>query len=336
VSAKIIRWKRLPPNGDPCPVCDELIFGEDRTRHLRCVPRTVSYGCNGCEARFASLAQLAAHRCILSPPPIRYTRARMSAVRKPCPACGRGERDKTLKVTTDELGTVAYCYRCLYTTCQNHERPHLEPVRTTSDKPLDWSEKAESIWRRTQPLRGTIGQTYLEHRGCVLPPADSHLRFLAGGGKYPSSLCAAVTDARSGKPISMHFTRLAADGKGKAGSEQDKLLLAGHRKKGGVIRLWPDEAVTYGLAIAEGIESALAAAHLHTPVWAAIDASNLAAFPVLNGIESLAIYADHDDVGLGAARVCARRWREASREVRIRRPRTPGWDPADVLKGMVA
>lgn len=260
----------------------------------------------------------------------------MSAVRKPCPVCGRGARDKTLKVTTDELGTVAYCYRCLYTTCQNQGQPRLEPVRTTSDKPLDWSEKAESIWRRALPLRGTIGQTYLEHRRCVLPPADSHLRFLAGGGKYPPSLCAAVTDARSGKPISLHFTRLAADGKGKAGSEQDKLLLAGHRKKGGVIRLWPDEAITYGLAIAEGIESALAAAHLFTPVWAAIDASNLAAFPVLNGIEALVIFADHDDVGIGAAKLCAQRWRESGRETRIRRPRAKGLDMADVIAAKAA
>ena len=261
----------------------------------------------------------------------------MSAAPQPnrraaCPVCGRGPRDKAMKVTTDERGTVAYCHRCGYTECQNQDRPHLEPVRTTtSDKPLDWSEKAEAIWRKTLPLKGSIGQTYLEHRGCMLPPADSHLRFLAASGKYSPSLCAAVTDARSGKPTSLHFTRLAADGRGKAGTEQDKLLLAGHRKKGGVIRLWPDEAVTYGLAIAEGIESALAAAHFHTPTWAAIDASNLAGFPVLNGIESLVIYADHDDVGLGAAKICARRWRESGREIRVRRPRTKGWDIADVL-----
>jgi hypothetical protein len=67
-----------------------------------------------------------------------------------------------------------------------------------------------------------------------------------------------------------------------------------------------------------------------TPVWAAIDASNLAAFPVLSGIESLVIFADHDDTGLGAAKLCARRWRESSREVRVRKPRTAGWDIADV------
>lgn len=257
-------------------------------------------------------------------------------MRRPCPICARGGKDRALKITTDERGTVSYCHRCQYTECQNYEQPRIEPIRTKSDTPLDWSEKAEAIWRRTLPLRGSIGQAYLEHRGCALPPPDSHLRFLAASGKYPPSLCAAVTDARSGKPISLHFTRLAADGRGKAGTEQDKLLLAGHRKKGGVIRLWPDESVIYGLAIAEGIESALAAAHLHTPAWAAIDASNLAAFPVLNGIESLVIFADHDDVGIGAAKLCARRRKESGREVRIRSPRTQGWDIADVIAARAA
>ena len=219
----------------------------------------------------------------------------MSTVRRPCPVCDRGARDRALSATTDERGTVSFCHRCGYTHAENFERrPNIVPVRTTSAVPLDWSNRAESIWRRTLPLRGSVGQTYLERRGCMLPPRDSHLRFLAPTNKYPPSLCAAVSDVRTAKPISLHFTRLATDGHGKAGTEQDKLLLAGHRKKGGCIRLWPDEAVTYGLAIGEGIETCLAAAHLFTPVWACVDAGNLAAFPVLAGIDCLTIYADHD------------------------------------------
>jgi hypothetical protein len=233
-------------------------------------------------------------------------------------------------VTTDERGTVSYCHRCGYTESHLRERPRIESVRIRSAEPLDWSERAETIWRRTWPLKGSIGQTYLEHRGCVLPPTDSHLRFLPASGKYPPSLCAAVSDARTGKPISMHFTRLAADGTGKAGTEQDKLLLAGHRKKGGVIRLWPDEAVTYGLGIAEGIETALAAARVLTPMWATIDASNMATLPTLRCIDCLTIYADHDDAGIRAAQACARNWEGAAREVCIYRSRVPGEDIADM------
>ncbi len=143
-------------------------------------------------------------------------------------------------------------------------------------------------------------------------------------------MCAAVSDVRTGKPISLHFTRLAADGRGKAGTDRDKLLLAGHRKRGGCIRLWPDESVTRGLALAEGIETALAAAHVFTPIWATVDAGNMATFHVLPGIESMTIFADNDAAGLKAARDCGLRWRDAGREVRVRVPRKAGSDVADI------
>ena len=257
--------------------------------------------------------------------------------RAPCPVCDRGPKDKALAVTTDERGTVEFCHRCGFTRAENFERrPNVTPAPSRSAEPLEWSDRAEAIWRRTKPLRGTVGQTYLEYRGCLLPPPDSDLRFLEQADRRPPSLCARVTNAQTNRPLTLHFTRLATDGRGKAGTECDKLLLGGHRKKGGVVRLWPDECVTYGLGIAEGIESALGAAHLFTPVWAAIDASNLAAFPIVSGIDALTIFADHDDVGIGAAKLCARRWRDMGREVRIRMPRAKGADAADVAKGAAA
>lgn len=254
----------------------------------------------------------------------------MNTRRGPCPHCARGPKDDALAITHDERGTVSYCHRCGYTSADNVLPFRIVPPRTVrAAEPLDWSAKAETIWRRTQSLRGTLGETYLQHRGCALPPRDSHVRFLPSDGRHPPSLCAAITDIVTGQPISLHFTRLAADGRGKAGTDRDKLLLAGHRKKGGCIRLWSDESVTRGLALAEGIESALAAAHVFTPIWATVDAGNMATFPVLSGIESLTLFADHDDAGLRAARECGLRWRDAGREVRIRTPRTAGHDAAD-------
>jgi phage/plasmid primase-like uncharacterized protein len=147
-------------------------------------------------------------------------------------------------------------------------------------------------------------------------------------------LCGRVTDARTGQPISLHFTRLRPDGRGKAGTDLDKLLLGGHRKAGGVVRLWSNEAVTTGLAIAEGVETALAAAHVFMPVWAAIDAGNLEAFPVLPGVESLMIFADNDESGRGqrAARACAQRWADAGREAYIVTALETGADMADLAK----
>lgn len=250
--------------------------------------------------------------------------------RGPCPQCARGPKDDALATTHDERGIVSFCHRCGYTSADNVLPFRITPPRTVrAAEPLDWSTTAESIWRRTQGLRGTPGETYLQHRGCTLPPRDSHLRFLPADGQHPPSLCAAVTDIRTGRPISLHFTKLAPNGIGKAGTDRDKLLLAGHRKRGGCIRLWPDECVTRGLGIAEGVESALAAAHVFTPAWSTIDCGNLANFPLLPGVESLTVFADNDRAGLNAAKECGMRWRAAGREVHIRTPRTAGHDAAD-------
>jgi hypothetical protein len=84
-----------------------------------------------------------------------------------------------------------------------------------------------------------------------------------------------------------------------------------------VIRLWPDENVTLGLGIAEGIETSLSLAHAYGPVWSLIDAGNLAMFPILAGIESLTIAADNDPAGIKAARECALRWTIGEKHVRI-------------------
>src|SRR5690606_32695940 len=169
--------------------------------------------------------------------------------RAPCPRCDRGPRDTALAITTDERGTVAYCHRCGYVEAHNVSRPGRELPRVET-RPAD-PERLRAIWRRTVPLAGTIGETYLRHRHCVIPPRDGHVRYLASTDSYPPSLCSLVTDAETARPMTLHFTRLRSDGLGKAGTDRDKLLLGGHPKAGGVIRLWPDEAVTHGLGIAE-------------------------------------------------------------------------------------
>lgn len=250
------------------------------------------------------------------------------ARRAACPQCNRGPRDTAMAVTTDERGTVSYCHRCGYTAADKFERPGALPP-SRGYRP--WHELAAYLWSQSLPIVGTSAETYLQHRGCRVPPQDSDIRYLPARGKHAHAMLARVTDAMTSEPISLHFTRLTSDGRGKAGTDFDKLLLSGHRKAGGVVRLWPDEAITHGLAVAEGIESALCAAHAHTPVWSCIDAGNLSALPALAGIESLLIAADHDAAGIKAANECARRWHVAGREVRIALAKTAGQDPADVV-----
>jgi hypothetical protein len=52
-------------------------------------------------------------------------------------------------------------------------------------------------------------------------------------------------------------------------------------------------------------------------VWACIDAGNLAALPVLDGVEHLTIAADNDAAGQAAAQTCATRWAAAGRTVTV-------------------
>jgi hypothetical protein len=105
--------------------------------------------------------------------------------------------------------------------------------------------------------------------------------------------------------------------------------------KGCVIRLWPQESVGKRLVIAEGVETALAAAtrikhrgELLQPVWATGCAGNMHHLPVIPGIEQLIILADNDKSGTGevAAKECARRWLEAGRDVTVLMPATIGHD----------
>jgi hypothetical protein len=131
--------------------------------------------------------------------------------------------------------------------------------------------------------------------------------------------------------MTLHRTWLMADGSGKARLDKPRLLMKGHSKKGGVVRLWPDEEVTYGLAVAEGIETTLTAAQLFAPAWSCIDAGNLGTLPVLEGIQSLTIIVDYDEQGVLAANECGRRWAEDGVEVTLWTPPAEGQDLNDYL-----
>ena len=90
--------------------------------------------------------------------------------------------------------------------------------------------------------------------------------------------------------------------------------------------------MTTGLAVAEGIETALSAAIAFTPIWSTVDKDNLSKFPVLNGIEALTIFADHEPGGIAAANKCADRWLGAGREVRVWKSPVAGQDANDWVR----
>jgi hypothetical protein len=251
--------------------------------------------------------------------------------RIPCWKCAKGPRDRSLGVNIS-TGTF-HCFRCNWSGRAFDERATRQPTISTAEKRSILSSEGLGLWQSCIPLSG-VARCYLEARRCRLPPADGdlrcHNRLRHPSGYIGPALVALVTDALSGEPMTLHRTWVNANGT-KPAMERPRLLLAGHQKKGGVIRLWPDEAVSHGLAVAEGIETALAAAHAFTPIWSCVDAGNMGCFPLLEGIESLTIFADHDKAGIAAAETLGQRWADVHREVCIIMPIAEGADVADVV-----
>jgi hypothetical protein len=143
---------------------------------------------------------------------------------------------------------------------------------------------------------------------------------------------AIITDIITAEPISLHFTFLDPDGDGKAKIDKPRLYLTGHRKAGGIVRLHADDEVEQGVIIGEGIETCLSYALEFSPVWSCLDAGNLAAFPVLPGIEGLTVLIDNDDAGRDAFEVVRERYEAAGIEViGIRADGKPGADINDMV-----
>jgi hypothetical protein len=102
----------------------------------------------------------------------------------------------------------------------------------------------------------------------------------------------------------------------------------------GIVRLTPDADVNGGLFLAEGLETALSAMSKGLrPMWSTGSTPIMSKFPVLDGIESVTVIADHDTGGAGekAAAEVKRRYRAAGREARVWLSTLPG-DFNDVLK----
>jgi putative DNA primase/helicase len=265
--------------------------------------------------------------------------------RKPCPCCQKRSTDKTLSVTVDSQKAIWHCFRCGLSGRTNAARGGTSrplPVSNANYLALQGHETlspfGQALWQGCSAVAGEA-RAYLEARNCVIPPADGDLRWHPNlrhpSGYIGPTLVGLITDAVTNVPLSLHQTWIRPDGT-KAQLDAQRLLLKGHRKTGGVIRLWPDEAVTGGLAIAEGVETALSAAHAFTPVWSCIDCGNLAKFPVLAGVECLSIVADNDAAGMSAARRCGERWAMSGAKAWIIKPAHPGTDLNDMLSRGVA
>lgn len=192
------------------------------------------------------------------------------------------------------------------------------------------TEAALAIWRASQDIAGSLGETYLRSRGLALSPLPS-LRLHPGlkhtsGGVWPA-MVALVGHGETGEALAVHRTFLARDGQGKAPVDPPKMMLGSCR--GGVVRLGEPGDV---LMVGEGIETCLAAMQATgKPAWAALSTSGLRALDLPRAIAKVIVLADGDEPGEAAAQHCARRWQREGRSVRIARAPS-GMDFNDLLK----
>jgi hypothetical protein len=189
--------------------------------------------------------------------------------------------------------------------------PHVQYLSAVPDDSLGRTQAALQMWRETTPLGGTLGERYfVDHRRL-----DVRRLELAHVLRWHAQSCCVValmTDQATNKLTGIHRTFLNSDA-----SKRERKMLG--RK--GCIRLSPDDQVTLGLGLVEGVEDGLAVLLSGwAPVWAASDAGALASFPVLAGIDVLTIFADADVAGIKAAQQCAAVWAIAGKAARISPP----------------
>lgn len=280
-------------------------------------------------------------------------------VRVACPQCGpthRHPRDKVLSVNTAE--GVWHCFRCGWKGSLRLRRVP-DPVRFAPPPPppAPDARKAERLartWRESFPLtdpRAELGRSYLRARGLEdlvaagdLPGADvlrlhprlAYFESSEGGrlvGEFPA-LVARVLDPK-GRPATLHRTFLAPDGSSKAPVASPKKLSSPARVnalRGAAVRLFP---AIDRLAVAEGIETALAVRVLTgLPVWSAVSAHGLETLALPQGLAALTVAGDHDPNGIGerAAHALAQRAkREGIPTVTVSVPARVGFDWLDVL-----
>lgn len=216
---------------------------------------------------------------------------------------------------------------------------------------------ARSLWLESLPLKGSIAEQYLMARmgGATLPDdvyRAGQLRFhpapfmarcpaFAGDAPIPNSagaLLARMVNPVTGEAFGIHRTFLTADGQ-----KIDRRMLGSP----GIVKLCDPEndgEALQGLAIGEGLESSLAVLvrYKWKPTWAALTAGQMRGFPLLDNVETLALFSDNDvekkgkRAGNDAARECGLRWQEAGREVLIITPPAEGTDFADLQTGRAA
>lgn len=260
-----------------------------------------------------------------------------------CPGPGHSAKDRSLSVlpsTSSPDGFVVFSHSGDdWQACRDHvcrrlglpkfrlagqAPPPQRERKPVEETPANNREPALRRWRQAFEPRGTLVEAYLGNRCLELPgeAANEAIRFHPGcqfgSDRFPAMVCL-VRNIITNEPQAIHRTALAPDGT--AIRRDGKTVRMSFGPVGcGAIKLDPDENVTQGICIGEGIETCLAGRQMgFHPVWSAVSAAGIANFPVLPGVDGLHVFRENDANGTSAETVeaCARRWHEAGRNVII-------------------
>jgi putative DNA primase/helicase len=277
----------------------------------------------------------------------------LSGKNGPCPMCGGRDRWRFDNKRGDGTWICTHCHAgqglklaMMFTglpfrdLAQRIERVLGDaPVERARAELSDAAKRAalNELWLASKPVcAGDPVDLWMRGRG--LNPADypvclrtcMQARYSGPPVSFHPAMLAKVTDA-TGRPATIHRTYLTAAGT-KAPVEKVRMFCAGKVPPGSAVRLGLPQPV---MGVAEGIETALAAAKLFgMPAWAALSDVGVEKFEPPPGTERLTIFGDNDAAGAGQRAAFALAARLAPRmRVEVRVPDETGTDWNDVLLG---
>jgi hypothetical protein len=278
----------------------------------------------------------------------KLTGGRIGTFSLACPFCAPGKFSSTRFQV--ERPSLSYAkWHCFYCGAEGELKGEgVDPEREAEALRAYEAQQAEerqaktaralAIWNEAVPIANTPAIQYLAKRHIHhLPPnVDEVLRYhsLCPFGRQGLRKCmlALFRSIKGDKPVAIHRTLFFGDGT----AQRMALGPIGSA----AIKLWPADKER--LTIGEGIETVLSAALYMKrpdgapliPAWSLTVAKSVRHFPVLPKISELNLLVDNDEsqVGQTAAKVCAHRWADAQRKVKLLYPETADFN--DDLKEM--
>jgi len=208
-------------------------------------------------------------------------------------------------------------------------------VKPNAEKPIDYKKLLTDLWKSSVPLTGSDPVSiYLHGRGLMLSPDNVRWCKDCYESETKTRMDAMVARVISAdmKGITIHRTYIK-DGKKAPIESPKKLMPHNNNMRGATVPLFKPRNGTLG--VAEGIESAIAAAQLFDqPVWSCISASGMESFIPPQDVKKVIIFGDNDATFTGqksAYKLANELYVKHNRIVDVQIPETPGWDFADVL-----